>query len=447
MTDFLSRLFTVGTATEARQILLPIFQRGRDSEAETVRARVSSILADIRREGSDALLRYAKNLDGFRGELPDLKVPPGQMKIAFESLSPEVREALVFAKNRIEEFHGALRDNALCGHASTPGRGGVLVRPLRRVGIYVPGGTASYPSTVLMTAVVAKVAGVPDIIGVSPAGPDGIPAAILAAFHVSGVRDVYQVGGVQSIAAMAYGTETIPRVDKIVGPGNRYVAEAKRQVFGEVDIDMIAGPTEVLIVADDSAQPAWLASDMLAQAEHDPQASAVLIVTDIAMAEAVVVELERQVADLPRQKIATESLLRFGFILVVPSVERAIEISNLVAPEHLELHVRDPRKWLGAVQNAGAVFIGNEMAESFGDYCFGPSHVLPTNGSARFSSPVSIDTFTKRTSLLEGFASEQEREDVVRNTAVLARLEGLEGHARSALARLQKQGRNSSRDV
>jgi histidinol dehydrogenase len=440
MTDFSSRLFVAGTATEARIVLSPIFQRGRDSEGETLRARVSSILGDIRREGDVALLRYARELDGFRGELKDLCVSPGRMEESFGALPSEIRKALVFAKDRIEEFHGALREKGLSGLASHPGKGGVLVRPLHRVGVYVPGGTAAYPSTVLMTAVVAKVAGVKQIVGVSPAGPEGIPDAILAAFHVCGVQDVYQVGGVHAIAAMAYGTGTIPRVDKIVGPGNRYVAEAKRQVFGDVDIDMVAGPTEVLILADDSAQPEWLAADMIAQAEHDTQASAVLILTDMTLAKAVVLALERQISSLPRQKIAEESLLKFGFILVVPSVQVAVEISDLVAPEHLELQVRNPEKWLGLIQNAGAVFLGSEMAEAFGDYCFGPSHVLPTNGSARFSSPVSIETFTKRTSLLEGFRSRQELEDVVRNSALLARLEGLEGHARSALARLENVG-------
>ena len=437
MTDFSSRLFVAGTATEARLVLSPIFQRGRDSEGETVRARVSSILRDIRREGDVALLRYAQELDGFRGGLENLKVSPGRMEESFGALPPEIRKALVFAKDRIEGFHGALREKGLSGLASNPGQGGVLVRPLQRVGVYVPGGTAAYPSTVLMTAVVAKVAGVKQIVGVSPAGPEGIPDAILAAFHVSGVQDVYQVGGAHAIAAMAYGTGAIPRVDKIVGPGNRYVAEAKRQVFGDVDIDMVAGPTEVLILADDSAQPEWLAADMIAQAEHDTQASAVLILTDMTLARAVVFALERQISSLPRQKIAEESLLKFGFILVVPSLEVAVEISDLVAPEHLELQIRNPEKWLDLIQNAGAVFLGSEMAEAFGDYCFGPSHVLPTNGSARFSSPVSIETFIKRTSLLEGFRSRQEQEDIVRNTALLARLEGLEGHARSALARLE----------
>ncbi len=447
MADFSSRLFVAGTATEARNVLSPVFQRGRDSEAEAVRARVSSILGDIRREGDEALLRYARELDGFRGDLKNLQVPPRQMEEAFGGLDPEVRNALVFAKKRIEDFHGALRENACSGLDSNPGKGGVLVRPLHRVGLYVPGGTAAYPSTVLMTAVVAKVAGVEQILGVSPAGPEGIPGAILAAFHVSGVREVYQIGGVHAIAAMAYGTGTIPRVDKIVGPGNRYVAEAKRQVFGEVDIDMIAGPTEVLIVAEGPARPDWLAADMIAQAEHDTQASAVLILTDIDLAKEVISELERQVDGLPRQKIAEESLLKFGFVLVVPSVDVAIEISDMVAPEHLELQVRDPKKWLVLIQNAGAIFIGSEMAEAFGDYCFGPSHVLPTNGSARFSSPVSIETFTKRTSLLKGFSSRHEQEDVARNTAILARLEGLEGHARSALARLNKSGRSSSHGV
>jgi len=444
MADLSSRLFEAATLDEAREILSPIFQRGQDPEGEAVRERVGKIIADVRKEGDRALLHYARELDGYPGDLSDLRVAPEKMRDAFESMAPEIRSALHLAKDRIGQFHGKIRENAFRPLSSAPGTAGVLVRPLRRIGIYVPGGTAAYPSTVLMTAVVAGVAGVPEIVGVTPAGRTGIPPAILAAFHVAGVKEVYQVGGVHSIGALAFGTKTIGRVDKIVGPGNRYVAEAKRQVFGTVDIDMIAGPTEVLIVADNAASPRLLAADLLAQAEHDTQASSVLLVTERSLGRAVVDELERQLTELPRRRIAEEAFGNFGFVLVVPTLERAFEISDLVSPEHLELHLSEPRKWLGSIQNAGAVFVGKEMAEAYGDYCFGPSHVLPTNGSARFSSPVSVETFLKRTTVMEEFASVKEQEEIIRATAVLARLEGLEGHARSALARLESRERGIS---
>lgn len=437
MADLSSRLFEAATLEGARKILSPIFRRGQDPEGEALRERVGSILADVRNEGDGALLRYARELDGYSGGLSDLKVSPEKMREAFESLDPEIRAALCLAKDRIGQFHEKIREGALLSRSSSPGNAGVIVRPLRRIGVYVPGGTAAYPSTVLMTAVVAGVAGVPEIVGVTPAGRSGIPTAILAAFHVADVTEVYQVGGVHSIGAMAFGTPTIARVDKIVGPGNRYVAEAKRQVFGAVDIDMIAGPSEVLIVADAAASPRLLAADLLAQAEHDAQASSILVVTDSLLARAVMDELGRQLQELPRRRIAEESFGNFGFVLVVPTLERAFEISDLVAPEHLELHLEEPRKWLASIRNAGAIFVGKEMAEAYGDYCFGPSHVLPTNGSARFSSPVSVETFLKRTTVMEKFSSDKEREEIIRATAVLARLEGLEGHARSALARLE----------
>ncbi|MHB1285764.1 MAG: histidinol dehydrogenase [Leptospirales bacterium] len=435
MKETSERLFEAKSLEEARSILKPLLSRGRDPEGRAVRDRVFEILENVQREGDSAVLRYARELDGYSGTESDWKVEPLKLQEAYESLSPPERDALTAARDRIREFHERILASTVRSLDATPGRAGVRALPLSRVGVYVPGGTAAYPSTVLMTAVVARVAGVADIIGTSPAGKTGIPAAILAAFFVAGVTDVYQVGGVQAIGAMAFGTQTIPPVDKIVGPGNRYVAEAKRQVFGTVDIDMVAGPSEVLVLADRSANPGIVAADLLAQAEHDSQAAAILITTERDFARKVASELDRQLEDLPRRKIARESLARFGFLLVVPNADLAIGLSDIIAPEHLEIHVENPDDWFARVRNAGAVFIGSDTAEAFGDYCYGPSHVLPTNGSARFSSPVSVETFLKRTSILKGFSSEDEKQAMIRTTTLLARLEGLEGHARAALIR------------
>lgn len=425
---------------EARTLIAPLLARGRDPESQIVRERVSVILRDVQTGGDAAVLRYARELDGFSGDASDFRVDPERMRAAYESLGSDLQHALGEARDRIRWFHERVfkRIHPL---DPAPGVAGVRMTPIEKVGIYVPGGTASYPSTVLMTAIVAQVAGVGEIVGVSPGGKDGIPPSILAAFFVAGVTRVFQVGGVQAIGALAYGTQSIPSVDKIVGPGNRYVAEAKRQVFGTVDIDMIAGPTEVLVLADRSGDPRMIAADLLAQAEHDVQAAAILISTDPDLARKVAYEIESQIADLPRKDIIRESLDRFGFLITVPNRDSAVRIVDLVAPEHLELHVRQPEKWISRIRNAGAIFVGSDTAESFGDYCYGPSHVLPTNGSARFSSPVSVETFLKRTSIMTGFASDEERESLIRSTVLLARLEGLEGHARSALIRSVPSGR------
>ena len=320
-------------------------------------------------------------------------------------------------------------------HLPSPGKAGFRLTPLERVGIYVPGGTAAYPSTVLMTALVAKVAGVKNIVGVTPARNGEVPPSILAAFHLSGVTEVIGIGGVQAIGALAFGTESVMRVDKIVGPGNRFVAEAKRQVFGLVDIDMIAGPTEVVIIADETANPRWVAADLLAQAEHDTRSSAILLTDSLVLAKETAREMDEMLGSLPRSAIATESISRYGYLMVVGGMDEALRLSDRIAPEHLELHVVQPMTLVPRLAHAGAIFIGESSAEVFGDYMYGPSHVLPTSGSARFSSPVSVETFMKRTSLIRGFGSPEEQESMVRMTALLARLEGLEGHARSALQR------------
>ena len=315
---------------------------------------------------------------------------------------------------------------------------GQRILPIARAGLYVPGGTASYPSTVLMNAIPAKIAGVPTIVMATPPGPDGkIAPAILAAAKIAGVTTIVKAGGAQAIAALAYGTQSVPRVDKIVGPGNIYVATAKRQVYGQVDIDMIAGPSEILVVADAEANPAHVAADLLSQAEHDRLSSAVLVCDSMGLAEAVAEEIERQLARLPREEIARASIEKNGKIIVADDLREGVAIANELAPEHLELCVRDPFALLGAVKNAGSIFLGRYAPEALGDYLAGPNHTLPTLGTARFASPLSVDDFVKKSSYIyysrEAFAAV--KDDVAR----FARAEGLEAHARSALSRFEEE--------
>ena len=435
-----SRIFSPGSKIESDELLRPIFERSEDADAQEVREAVRKILLDVRMKGDAGVLKWARSLDGFSGDENSFSIDPEQLPAAWNSLPSAAREAFQEAKKRICDYHlSALA--LLHDHLPAPGEAGFRLTPLDRVGIYVPGGTAAYPSTVLMTALVAKVAGVKNLVGVTPARNGQVPASILAAFHLSGVTEVIGVGGVQAIGALAFGTESILRVDKIVGPGNRFVAEAKRQVFGLVDIDMIAGPTEVVIIADKTANPRWVAADLLAQAEHDTRSSAILLTDSILLARETAREMDEMLRTLPRSTIATESISRYGYLLVVGGMDEALRISDQIAPEHLELHVKEPMSLVPLLSHAGAIFIGESSAEVFGDYMYGPSHVLPTSGSARFSSPVSVETFLKRTSLIRGFGSREEQEAIVRMTAVLARLEGLEGHARSALQRSELNGK------
>ncbi len=418
---------------EGKKALTHVLSRGRDKEAHRVRERVSEIITSVRSGGDDSLLSWARTLDGFTGGRTELEIDTSVAKNAWNSLAPSLKEALAFARSRIEGYHRRLRDD-LRDLAPSPERAGCRWTPIDRVAVYVPGGTALYPSTVLMTATVARVAGVREISVITPGGPGGIAPVVLAACHAAGVDRIFPVGGVHAIAALAFGTESLPAVDQIVGPGNRYVAEAKRQLYGTIAIDMIAGPTEVLIVADHSADPAFIAADLLAQAEHDTQASAVLLTDSEELASGVSKELERQLGTLPRREIAHRSLEDFGAILILTSLDLAPALVDLIAPEHLELAVTNPGEFAGKIRNAGAVFLGHSVPEAAGDYCFGPSHVLPTNGTARFASPVSVETFTKRTSLIGG-----ERVDdldrILEVSEILARAEGLEGHARSAALR------------
>jgi len=423
---------TAGTP-QARQRLARLEERGTVTGAR-VEATVRRILRAVRRDGDAALVAFTRRFDGVAVRAATLRVPPDDLAAAYRDQPAVVRRDLGLAARRIRAFHLRQRERSWSLRDREGARLGQLIRPLDRVGVYVPGGRAAYPSTVLMTVVPARVAGVPEVLAVSPAGAAGHPPVILAACHVAGVDALYRVGGAQAVGALAYGTATIPRVDKIVGPGNAYVATAKRLVYGQVDIDSIAGPSEVLIVADGSASPEVVAADMLAQAEHDPQAAAICVTADRRLAARVAAALGEQRLTLQRRAIAERSLEQFGAIVVTPSLADAVELANRLAPEHLELMVRTPYRWVPRIRHAGAVFVGPHAPEAFGDYLAGPNHVLPTGGTARFASPLGVYDFVKRTSLIEAAPRTLARLGPV--VARLARLEGLDAHARSVDRRL-----------
>ena len=421
----------------ARVRLARLAARGAEMNGR-VEAAVQRIIAAVRRDGDAALLRFARRFDGVRLRRAELRVPASKLAAAFRGLSPDVRRDLRLAAARIRRFHLRQRERSWSFRDASGARLGQRIQPLERVGVYVPGGRAAYPSTVLMTAIPARVAGVHEVIAVSPVGPDGDTPVVLAACHVAGVDAVYRVGGAQAVGALAFGTATIPRVDKIVGPGNVWVATAKRLCFGHVAIDAIAGPSEVLIVADASADAELVAADMLAQAEHDPLAAAICVTSDRRVAARVAAALDRQLATLPRRAIAARSLASFGAIVVTRSLDEAVAIANRLAPEHLELAVREPRRWADRIRHAGAIFIGQDAPEAFGDYLAGPNHVLPTGGTARFASPLGVYDFIKRTSVIEAGPRTLARlgPAIVR----LARLEGLDAHGRAVERRLAARG-------
>lgn len=402
-------------------------------DLQVLTKRTEEIVEDVRRRGDAALLELAARFDN--AQLTDLRVSAVEIEEAYSLVAEDFLAALRRAKESIEAFHRKqLRQSWLEPDANGSILGQVI-RPLRRVGIYVPGGTAAYPSSVLMNAVPAKVAGVEEIVMVTPV-KDGskVTPEVLVAAHEAGVTEIYKVGGAQAIAALAYGTKSIPKVDKITGPGNIYVTLAKKMVYGQVDIDMLAGPSEILVVADASADPAYVAADLLSQAEHDVLASAVLITDSRDLIARVMPEVERQLAKLPRQEIARKSLLEYGAAILVNSLEEGIELANRFAPEHLELMLKDPFRYLGLVKNAGAIFLGKYSPEPLGDYFAGPNHVLPTGGTARFYSPLNIDTFTKKSSVIAYSAKglRQVAEDVM----LLARTEGLDAHAGAIKVRM-----------
>lgn len=398
-----------------------------------VEQAVRDILEGIRTGGDAALFAQTERFDGVRLDATSVRVRPEEIGEAYAALTSASLEALKMAASRIRAFH--LRQLRSSWFSEEDGAiVGMLTRPLERVGIYAPGGTAAYPSTVLMNAIPAAIAGVQEVVMCTPPGRDGkVAGAVLVAADLCGVHAIYKVGGAQAVAAMAYGTASIPKVDKIVGPGNVYVAAAKRLVFGQVGIDMIAGPTELLIIADEEARAAWVAADLLSQAEHDPLSSAMLLTPSQRLAEEVVDEVKRQVALLPRRQIAETSLEQFGAAVVVKGLDEATTLVNEVAPEHLELLVKDPWGLLPQIRHAGAIFMGGASPEVVGDYLAGPNHVLPTGGTARFASPLSVDDFQRRTSLI---AFSQQKLEALEPTLVeLARLEGLEAHARAASIR------------
>jgi histidinol dehydrogenase len=395
---------------------------------------VRKILDAVKGQGDAALLRLTKQYDRWSPSLETLRVSPGEIRKALKTLSGEGRKALESAAERIERFH-TLQIQKSWSFAEGDGTIlGQIVRPMDRVGIYVPGGKASYPSSVLMNAIPARVAGVREIIMACPAPKGYLSPSILAAACISGVDEIFKVGGAQAIGAMAYGTKMVPKVDKIVGPGNMYVAAAKRLVFGDVSIDSIAGPSEILIISDGSGDPSWVAADLLSQAEHDEQAAAVLLCTSKAFAGEVRKAISTQLVELPRRKIAEGSLTHFGAILMVKSLSEAVRISNDLAPEHLELAVKEPWGLLEKIENAGAIFLGHLSPEPMGDYVAGPNHVLPTGGTARFSSPLGVYDFLKRSSLI--CLSPEGLKRLSSPAMSLARMENLEGHRKS----IQKRG-------
>lgn len=393
---------------------------------------VADILSDVRKNGDKAVLAYCAKFD--KAELTALEVSKQEIEEALALVEPEFLEILKEAAANIRAFHSRQVRNSFV-LADKPGIVlGQKVTPIEKVGVYVPGGTAAYPSTVLMDTIPAKIAGCPQIVMVTPPGRDGkINPAILAAASIAGVDKIFKVGGAQAIAALAYGTESIPKVDKIVGPGNAFVAEAKKQVFGMVSIDMIAGPSEILVIADGKSNPVHVAADLLSQAEHDKLASAVLVTDSEALAKAVSEELERQLPLLPREDIARASIDNNGKIIVADTLMKGIEIANEIAPEHLELMVEDPFAYLDAVKNAGSIFMGRSCPEALGDYFAGPNHTLPTSGTARFSSPLSVDDFVKKSQF--SYYTAEALGAVADKIAAFAEKEGLRAHGRSVTIR------------
>lgn len=421
--------------------MIPILKVGQVPNSEIfarvtpeadVAAIVSDIIADVRENGDTAVKAYCAKFD--KAELTSLEVTPEEIQEAISQVEPEFLDILREAAENIRSFHSRQVRNSFV-IADKPGIVlGQKITPIEKVGVYVPGGTAAYPSTVLMDTIPAKIAGCPQLVMVTPPGRDGkVNPAILAAADLAGVNRIFKVGGAQAIAALAYGTESIPKVDKIVGPGNAFVAEAKKQVFGRVSIDMIAGPSEILVIADGKSNPVHVAADLLSQAEHDKLASAVLVTDSEELAQAVQAELERQLPLLPRQEIARASIENNGKIIVAETLMAGIEIANEIAPEHLELQVDDPFSYLDAIQNAGSIFLGRSCPEALGDYFAGPNHTLPTSGTARFSNPLSVDDFVKKSQF--SYYTPEALAKAADKIAAFAEKEGLRAHGRSVTIR------------
>lgn len=406
----------------------------RVAKKADIEAIVADIIANVRQQGDKALLEYTERFD--KVQLEGLEVTQQEMDEAFAVVPPEFLEVLRQAEKNIRAFHQRQVRNSFVMTEQDGVVMGQKITPIERVGLYVPGGTAAYPSTVLMDAVPAKIAGCQQIVMVTPPMKNGkVNPVILASAKIAGVNRIFKVGGAQAVAALAYGTETIPQVYKIVGPGNAFVAEAKKQVYGQVSIDMIAGPSEILVVADGKSNPAHVAADLLSQAEHDTMASAVLVTDSMELAKAVSQELETQIPLLPRAVIARKSIDDNGKIIVAQDLRVAIDISNEIAPEHLELVVDNPFDYLADVKNAGSIFMGRYCPEAFGDYYAGPNHTLPTSGTAKFSSPLSVDDFVKKTQYT--YYTEEAFSRIAGDVAYFARQEGLDAHAKSVTCRIE----------
>jgi histidinol dehydrogenase len=413
---------------------LKTLERSVEQNTEEQRKAVLEILQNVKREGDKALLNYTEKFDGV--SLSSLEVRKEEIDEAVASLDQEMIDIISEAALNIREYHEKQKRQSWFFTREDGTMLGQKVTPLDSVGVYVPGGTAAYPSSVLMGVIPAAVAGVEEIILVSPPGKDGkLPAAVLAAASIAGVKRMFKMGGAQAIGALAYGTETVPKTDKIVGPGNIFVALAKREVFGVCDIDMIAGPSEIAVLADETGNAKYIAADLLSQAEHDPRSAAFLVTTSKDLAEKVAAEVESQLDDLPRKEIAAQAVRDYGAIYIVDSLAQGADVINRIAPEHLEIMTKDPFDLLGKIRHAGAIFLGEYSSEPVGDYFAGSNHVLPTSGTARFSSPLNVDDFTKKSSVIR--YSQQAIKDNGHKISAFARLEGLEAHARAIDYRLE----------
>ncbi len=413
---------------QGRRELARISQRTSSAEQKKATNTVENILAEIEDQGDEALIKYTENFDGFRPE--PLIISPKTIKQAWKETPQGLQEALVLAHRRIKNFHQNQLPRDLLIHGEYGEKLGRRWRPVKKAGIYIPGGRASYPSTVLMNAIPAKVAGVQEVLMVSPAGKDGqVNKTVLAAAYLAGVSKVFRIGGAQAIGALAYGTKTVEKVDVITGPGNIYVTLAKKAVYGKVGIDSLAGPSEVLIIADQTAKVQQVAADLLAQSEHDPLAASILLTTESKLAEALLAEIDHQLEKHPRAEICKSSLSNWGLIIICKDLDSCIKLSDAFAPEHLELLIKNPNSIVDKINNAGAIFIGEWTPEAIGDYLAGPNHTLPTSGTARFDGALSVETFMKNTSLIEFTKNSFDKT----STAVieLAESEGLHSHAES----------------
>lgn len=421
--------------TEGKKYMKTLKDRAEGVQKDVI-LKVEEIIASIKENGDEAVIQYTNKFDSDKVNKKNICVTRDEIQNAYKAVTKEFLDAITQAEQNIREFHEKQKRNSWMNTKENSVILGQTIRGLDTVGIYVPGGTASYPSSVLMNAVPARVAGVRNIVMTTPPSKDGtINPYILVAADKAGVDKIFKVGGAQAVGALAFGTESIPKVDKIVGPGNIYVAMAKRSVYGYVDIDMIAGPSEILVIADESANAKFLAADLMSQAEHDVLASSILVTTSKELAEEVNKEIERQIKYLSRKEIIKSSIENYGAIIITENINEAIAMANNIAPEHLELVVKDPFKYLGEIRNAGSIFMGEYSPEPLGDYMAGPNHVLPTSGTARFFSPLSVDDFIKKSSFI--YYSEKALNDYKDKIVTLAEVEGLTAHANSIKVRFE----------